>query len=31
LRANKPGNDPATYLWEAENMKANPPPPALRT
>jgi uncharacterized Ntn-hydrolase superfamily protein len=30
LRANKPGNDPATYLWEAENMKANPPPPALR-
>jgi uncharacterized Ntn-hydrolase superfamily protein len=30
LRANDPGNDPATYAWEAENMKANPPPPALR-
>lgn len=31
LRANNPGNDPATYVWETENMKANPPPPALRS
>ncbi|MEM7749529.1 MAG: DUF1028 domain-containing protein [Pseudomonadota bacterium] len=31
LRANNPGNDLATYAWEAENMKANPPPPALRS
>ena len=31
LRANNPGNDPATYRWEAENMQANPPPPALRS
>ncbi len=30
LRANKPGDDPATYLWEAEHMQANPPPPPLR-
>ena len=24
-------DDPATYLWEAEHMQANPPPPPLRT
>jgi uncharacterized Ntn-hydrolase superfamily protein len=29
-RARNPADDPATSVWEAEHMRANPPPPALR-
>ena len=30
LRARNPGEDMPTSHWEAENMSANPPPPALK-
>ncbi len=30
LRAKNPADDKATYQWEAENLKDNPPPPALK-
>lgn len=31
LRARNPGEDLATSVWEAQNMTANPPPPALKS
>lgn len=30
LRASNPGQDPPTAVWEAENMRDNPPPPPIR-
>jgi len=29
-RARNPAADPPTSVWEAEHMRDNPPPPALR-